>query len=68
MHCTCTVEKNYISQSLFFKVKLFLVTLYSTRHKRTTDRNLIVLLKNGKEASQSFNTEDTRVLTATLWF
>ena len=32
MHCTCTVEKNYISQSLFFKVKLFLVTLYSTRH------------------------------------
>ena len=58
---------DFLHLSQNFKVKISFA-LYSTRHEgKTFPKNLIVLLKNDKKVSLSFNI-DAYVLTATLWF
>ena len=65
---TNTVKINseifYLEIHFFF----FLFALYSTRYEDKTFPNLIILLKNGKSVSWSFNIADACALTATLWF
>ena len=54
--CKEPVEKLTLILNFFF-------AFYSSRR-----RNLIVVLKNGKKISYSFNTANACVLTATLWY
>ena len=61
-------DGNTLEEPEFQGQNFFLFLHYILLIQGTIGRNLIVLLKDGKKVSQSFDTADACVLTATLWF